>query len=885
MSLTTAVNQQLYADSPHLTYDGEVRRTDISVDVAKRNLKNALDEFESKLLGVNFDIPPLNHFLAFIRDSIELIEGAEDLFFLENIYAQFNSINGILIDSVSVDIGSAECVCEKLGELLSHSPEKAEQHLKRTNMELKYVKSGLFESRQNAIRFFLKSAIQRYFMELEIEEPALFQYVNYILGSIANKFGLYGEQKKDHSHFPNMSIHLAEIINIVMHEMPEQMIQADILSACVAKILGVACRASSEEREAEYETLLKQHPILNRIEHKFLEAVSSIDECSSSSIDAFRCAFSEAYPVKVDSTVTELYCSYSIGRNLKIQSYDGVNFFILEIRGNAKVITALSCRFISYLPIHCIQPANFQNILIQAVQQTTDLNEVLSLDFLSRKSITGGSRESHTLFRVLERKFSSHSCMKEELLKVLDSGKYEDKHLQLAVVLHSVEEFKTILPYLSLKKKLPILPRSRDCWPLEYIVQRKDLLVHAKEAVTEEELLCLYENAIAEKSWARVELLLTHLNIPLDKVIHDYPLLNYILAHCREVDVSFIPTQVFMDTSKKSTEIDKSIFSCLLFGRRFEVIEKLLTIESFKLTKLDLVSFDLWLQKAPVSVTLLFVQKIKSSSIERRLIKAYIGPQVHNYNSALHLVCRMGSIPLADALIRLGADLNNLDVDNETPLHIAVYGGHLNLVMYLCNQPKVSLVQLNSSLKLPLEALDPKLRAELYHVHIDKLRHQLSAPYPETRAGGTWFHYVLHKSVGPTYLKEFLEMGLHQGVQDHEGNGLLHVACEIGLPELVALLLSYRCDVLALNSLGDTPIHTAVKYGRVYSATFLLKTKSYRFKRGEQNTLLLKQHIRLLKESCQSSTGASQGAHPSSLIYKEIKQAFKAFSKDYSTLF
>ena len=50
--------------------------------------------------------------------------------------------------------------------------------------------------------------------------------------------------------------------------------------------------------------------------------------------------------------------------------------------------------------------------------------------------------------------------------------------------------------------------------------------------------------------------------------------------------------------------------------------------------------------------------------------------------------------------------------------------------------------------------------------------------------------------------------------KDNDGNTALHLACQQGEANAVALLLSHDCDVTALNKDGRTCLDVAVQFGR-----------------------------------------------------------------------
>eukprot|EP01091_Cochliopodium_minus_P002611 TRINITY_DN12457_c0_g1_i1.p1 TRINITY_DN12457_c0_g1~~TRINITY_DN12457_c0_g1_i1.p1 ORF type:complete len:165 (+),score=30.15 TRINITY_DN12457_c0_g1_i1:44-538(+) len=51
--------------------------------------------------------------------------------------------------------------------------------------------------------------------------------------------------------------------------------------------------------------------------------------------------------------------------------------------------------------------------------------------------------------------------------------------------------------------------------------------------------------------------------------------------------------------------------------------------------------------------------------------------------SALHIAALKGNIKSIAILLKNGADINQLDVNDETPLHLASFKGHFHAILYL----------------------------------------------------------------------------------------------------------------------------------------------------------------------------------------------------------
>merc|ERR1712176_121724 len=61
---------------------------------------------------------------------------------------------------------------------------------------------------------------------------------------------------------------------------------------------------------------------------------------------------------------------------------------------------------------------------------------------------------------------------------------------------------------------------------------------------------------------------------------------------------------------------------------------------------------------------------------------------------------------------------------------------------------------------------------------------------------------------------------------DDKGNTVLMIACKIGTPQLVKILIEKKADVNYANTRRNTPLHVACRRGNTQIATFLLDAKA-----------------------------------------------------------
>jgi ankyrin repeat protein len=150
--------------------------------------------------------------------------------------------------------------------------------------------------------------------------------------------------------------------------------------------------------------------------------------------------------------------------------------------------------------------------------------------------------------------------------------------------------------------------------------------------------------------------------------------------------------------------------------------------------------------------------------------------------SELRDAVRKNDKALVEKLLAAGADSNAKDWEGRTPLHLAVIGGHVELVGFLLTKGA------------DLAAGDNCLRL-------------------------TPLHYATNLA-GPEIIRILLENGAAVNAKGARDQTPLHLACT---REAVDLLLAKKADVNALDNQGYTPLHWASASGRLAVAEQLIK--------------------------------------------------------------
>lgn len=140
------------------------------------------------------------------------------------------------------------------------------------------------------------------------------------------------------------------------------------------------------------------------------------------------------------------------------------------------------------------------------------------------------------------------------------------------------------------------------------------------------------------------------------------------------------------------------------------------------------------------------------------------------YKTPLHAALYKGHVDIARLLIEHGANVNVQDDEDSSPLHMALYLGYFDVVY-------------------------PMLRKGAdANVH------------PDGRSGSTPLH-IASCSGHSNAVRSLLEYGANVDVWDDKGQTPLHIASDNGHLNAVRLLLEYGANVTSRDNKGSTPLH------------------------------------------------------------------------------
>ncbi len=193
----------------------------------------------------------------------------------------------------------------------------------------------------------------------------------------------------------------------------------------------------------------------------------------------------------------------------------------------------------------------------------------------------------------------------------------------------------------------------------------------------------------------------------------------------------------------------------------------------------------------------------------------------------LHVALDMGLTEIAACLIEIGFDINQINTDGDTALHIFSSSGNRNMVQWLLDH-QANVNPKNSSDVTPLFAA-----VHQYHQDIAEMLLNAGADINAVDDDDNLVIYELIEDLtlgiekkailesGCSLIKILVNKGIDINRKNNCGETSFMKICSANYPELVDLMLSKGADINDRDNNSETPLFYAVKAGNIRIAEML----------------------------------------------------------------
>ncbi|KAH0633946.1 hypothetical protein KY285_036697 [Solanum tuberosum] len=171
----------------------------------------------------------------------------------------------------------------------------------------------------------------------------------------------------------------------------------------------------------------------------------------------------------------------------------------------------------------------------------------------------------------------------------------------------------------------------------------------------------------------------------------------------------------------------------------------------------------------------------------------------------LHIAAIHGHVEVIQFLVSVGSDTDMLDTQGWTPLHFAAHQGHVEAVGVLLNHSNFAKYVVTKQGKTAYELAIDKGHSKLYDVLLL----------------GDTLHRAARKG-DVAEIKKCIAEGANVNGKDQNGWTPLHRAAFKGRVEVVKVLVNNRAKLDIVDYVGYTPLHLAIEAGQKDVAMYLI---------------------------------------------------------------
>lgn len=197
------------------------------------------------------------------------------------------------------------------------------------------------------------------------------------------------------------------------------------------------------------------------------------------------------------------------------------------------------------------------------------------------------------------------------------------------------------------------------------------------------------------------------------------------------------------------------------------------------------------------------------------------GDEAKDKASPLHLCCQWGLTKVLQTLIDHGANVNSLDADNKTPLHIAIENQHDEIISILLCHPSIDLKIRDKTGNTPFAAALTIRKHNAAQKILDRLP---SAAEQMDQRGRNFLHTAVMKDDLESVLFLLaIQVDVNSRVHDANQSTPLHLAASSKNEMITRNLILAGARVNECDVVQKTPLHIAAERGNLSAVSALIQ--------------------------------------------------------------